>query len=152
MCSVAINVLEPGAFNAESQYFIPLFNRFSQLCGQHPRGDEASNGVVQLRANRADFLDNANIWFLFFTMRIGPFSKCQNQFSWQFSSPTLTGRFSLRVELKIDAGFHSPGENRPTLIITIMYLGNVLNSLITKCKYLLYPKEGFQLCRKFSWR
>jgi len=29
MCTVAINVVEPGAFNAESQYFIPLFNRIS---------------------------------------------------------------------------------------------------------------------------
>jgi hypothetical protein len=29
MCIVAINVLEPDAFNAESQYFIPLFNRTS---------------------------------------------------------------------------------------------------------------------------
>jgi hypothetical protein len=27
MCTVIINVLEPGAFNAESQYFIPLFNK-----------------------------------------------------------------------------------------------------------------------------
>ncbi len=26
---VAIDVLEPGAFNAESEYFIPLFNRIS---------------------------------------------------------------------------------------------------------------------------
>jgi hypothetical protein len=26
---VAINVLEPGAFNPESQYFIPLFNKIS---------------------------------------------------------------------------------------------------------------------------
>jgi hypothetical protein len=29
LCTVAINVLEPGAFNAESQYFIPLFNKIS---------------------------------------------------------------------------------------------------------------------------
>jgi hypothetical protein len=29
MCSVAINVLEPGAFNPESYYFIPLFNKIS---------------------------------------------------------------------------------------------------------------------------
>jgi hypothetical protein len=55
MCTVAINVLEPVAFNAESQYFIPLFNKISSLCGQHPRGDEASNvgGGVQLSPNRA---------------------------------------------------------------------------------------------------
>ncbi len=30
MCTtVAINVLEPRAFNAESQYFIPLLNKIS---------------------------------------------------------------------------------------------------------------------------
>ncbi len=29
MCTVPINVLEPGAFNPESQYFIPLFNKTS---------------------------------------------------------------------------------------------------------------------------
>jgi hypothetical protein len=29
MCTVAINVVEPGALNIESQYFIPLFNKFS---------------------------------------------------------------------------------------------------------------------------
>jgi hypothetical protein len=29
MCTVAIKVLEPDAFNAESQYFIPLFNKIS---------------------------------------------------------------------------------------------------------------------------
>jgi hypothetical protein len=29
MCTVAINVLEPGAFNLESQYFIPLFTKIS---------------------------------------------------------------------------------------------------------------------------
>ncbi len=27
ICAVAINVLDPGAFNPESQYFIPLFNK-----------------------------------------------------------------------------------------------------------------------------
>jgi len=32
MCTVTINVLEPGAFNPESQYFIPLFNKISWLC------------------------------------------------------------------------------------------------------------------------
>jgi hypothetical protein len=27
MCTVAINVLKPGAFNPESEYFIPLINK-----------------------------------------------------------------------------------------------------------------------------
>jgi hypothetical protein len=43
MCTVAINVLEPGAFNLESQYFIPLFTKISWLCGQQPVEDEAWN-------------------------------------------------------------------------------------------------------------
>jgi hypothetical protein len=47
MCTVAIKVLEPGPFNAESQYFIPLFNRISWLCGQHLRGYEASTQAQQ---------------------------------------------------------------------------------------------------------
>jgi hypothetical protein len=34
MCTVTINVLEPGAFNPESQYFIPLFNKISWFCAQ----------------------------------------------------------------------------------------------------------------------
>jgi hypothetical protein len=29
LCTVAINVLDPRAFKTESQYFIPLFNKFS---------------------------------------------------------------------------------------------------------------------------
>jgi hypothetical protein len=29
MCTVVIDVLEAGAFNPESQYFIPLFNKIS---------------------------------------------------------------------------------------------------------------------------
>ncbi len=40
------------AFNPESQYFIPWFNKISWLCEQHPGGDEASNEGVQLRPNR----------------------------------------------------------------------------------------------------
>jgi len=34
LCAVAVNVLAPRAFNAESQYFIPLFNKISWLWGQ----------------------------------------------------------------------------------------------------------------------
>jgi hypothetical protein len=48
MCIVALNVLVPHAFNPESQYFIPLFNKISLLCRQQPGGDEASNvGATQ---------------------------------------------------------------------------------------------------------
>jgi hypothetical protein len=48
MCTVASNVLAPHAFNPESQYFIPLFNKILLLCGQQSGGDEASNvGATQ---------------------------------------------------------------------------------------------------------
>jgi hypothetical protein len=38
MCTVAINVLEPGAFNADSQYFIPLFNKFHDFAANSQEG------------------------------------------------------------------------------------------------------------------
>jgi hypothetical protein len=44
MCIVAIKVIEPSAFNVESQYFIPLLNKISWFCEQHSRGDETSMG------------------------------------------------------------------------------------------------------------
>jgi len=48
MCIVAINVLEPHAFNLESQSFIPIFNKISWLCRQQPGGDETLNeGATQ---------------------------------------------------------------------------------------------------------
>jgi hypothetical protein len=48
MCTVATNVLEPGAFNPESQYFIPLFNKISWLCRQQPGGmKHQRRGVTQ---------------------------------------------------------------------------------------------------------
>jgi hypothetical protein len=34
MCTVAINVLDPRAFNPESLHFIPIFNKISWLCAQ----------------------------------------------------------------------------------------------------------------------
>jgi hypothetical protein len=47
MCTVAINVVEPGAFNAESQYFIPLFNRISYpyLIEFHDFADNIQEGM-----------------------------------------------------------------------------------------------------------
>jgi len=60
MCTVVINVLKPGAFNAESQYFIPLFNKISWLCGQRPRGDEASNERGNSGPTGHNFTDNSN--------------------------------------------------------------------------------------------
>jgi hypothetical protein len=38
MCTVAINVLEPYAFNAESQYFIPWFNKISDFADNSQEG------------------------------------------------------------------------------------------------------------------
>jgi len=83
MCIVVINVLEPSAFNVESLYFIWLFNRISWLCGQHPREDETSNGGCNSSPTRHDFQDNFNFYFLFVTMKIKPFSKCENRSSSQ---------------------------------------------------------------------
>jgi hypothetical protein len=62
MCSVAINVLEPGAFNPESYYFIPLFNKISWLCRQQPGGDEASNEGYSGPTGH-DLTDNSNEWW-----------------------------------------------------------------------------------------
>jgi len=59
MCTVAINVLEPGAFNPEFQYFIPLFNKISRLCRQQPGGDEASNEGCNSGPAGHDFTDNS---------------------------------------------------------------------------------------------
>jgi hypothetical protein len=60
MCTVALNVLEAGAFNAERQYFIPLFIKISRLCGQRPGGDEASNeGCNSGPTTGHEFMDNS---------------------------------------------------------------------------------------------
>jgi len=90
MCTVAINVLEPGAFNSESQYFIPLLNRISWLCVQHPTGDEASNGGCNSDPIGHDFQDNSIIYIFFITMRIGPFSKCEIRFGFQIGCQVRT--------------------------------------------------------------
>jgi hypothetical protein len=126
MCTVAINVFEPGAFNAKSQYFIPLFNRISWLCGQHPRGDEASSGGANSGPTGHDFPDNSNVYLTFSTMRTGPFSKCENRSGSQIGCQVrtwavLTRRISTPVRtlnpvlLTIDIfGCHCPvlTENR----------------------------------------
>jgi hypothetical protein len=54
MCAVAINVLKPRAFNPESQYFIPLFNKISWLCAQEPQQMKHEMRAA-LRPNRARF-------------------------------------------------------------------------------------------------
>ncbi len=98
---------------------------------------------VQLRPNGAWWLpDNSNICFLFFTMRTGPFSKCENRSDSQMGCQVrtwavLTGRisplvrklqsgsfdswqlrFSLRTGMKTGYGFQPMDENRPTVEIT----------------------------------
>jgi hypothetical protein len=58
MCTVAINVLEPGAFHPESQHFIPRFNKnFTTL------RDEASNEGCNSGPTRHDFKDNSILLF-----------------------------------------------------------------------------------------
>jgi hypothetical protein len=54
-------VLEADAFNAEFQYFIPLFNFMTQR-GQQPGGDEASNERCNSGPRGHDFTDNSNTW------------------------------------------------------------------------------------------
>jgi hypothetical protein len=62
MCIVVINVLDLGAFNAEFQYFIPLFNTISSLCGQQLGGDETSNEGCNSRPTGYDFTHNLSTW------------------------------------------------------------------------------------------
>jgi len=62
MCTLIINVLEPGAFNPE----IPLFNKISCLWGQQPGGDEASNEACNSGPIGHDFTDNS----IFFEIRL----------------------------------------------------------------------------------
>jgi hypothetical protein len=57
MCIVVINVLEPGAFNTEFQYFIPLFNKISLLCREQPGGYEGSNEGCNSGPTGHDFTD-----------------------------------------------------------------------------------------------
>jgi hypothetical protein len=101
ICTVAINVLEPGAFNAESQY--PHLIKFMTLRRAAKRGWSIKWGCNSAPTGH-DFPYNSNIYFLFFTMRTGPFSKCEHRFGSQIGggshwephwNPTMV--FSWRV-------------------------------------------------------
>jgi hypothetical protein len=144
MCTVAINVLEPGAFNADSQYFIPLFNKISWLCGQHPRGDEASkcegHGATQSQQGMTFqitliftsyfYHENRTFLKMWESIRFSNWLPSENlgcshlqwqpsiRFSWQLTSPVLIDRFSLITGMKTGSGSHSVSENRPTLVWT----------------------------------
>jgi len=108
-----------------SVFHILIFKKFMTFQTIAKRGWR-SNGGFNSGSTRHDFLDNYNIYFLFFTMRTGPFPKCENQsnfmpseslseahlrwepsiqFSWWFSSSILIGWFSLRTRLKTGVGF-----------------------------------------------
>jgi hypothetical protein len=150
-CTVSINVLEPGALNSESQYFIPLFNKISWLCRQQQRGDEASNGGG---CNSGPIGHDFNIYritllftFYFLPMRTGPFSKCENRsgshigcqvrtwavltssenhqswISWRFSSWILIeNRTENRRQLSTDEWEPpSPGEDQCFFIKNIIF-------------------------------
>jgi len=149
MWTVAINILEPGAFNSESQYFIPLFNRISWLFVQHPTGNEASNGGCNSGPIGHDFQDNSNIYLFVITMRIGSFSRCEIRFGFHIGCQVRTWavfpiqlslawepeRFSQSSSLSREnlqsgshdgcriwfslAGYQLMGENHPTLVWTI---------------------------------
>jgi hypothetical protein len=176
MCIIAINVFEPDAFNVESQYFIPLFNRISWLCGQHPKGYETSNGRCNLDPTWHDFPNNSNIYFLFVTMRTWPFSKCENQFDSQIGCQVktwviFTRWFSLLMRtfnlvlmiivisnspclVFIDnpaenyASFLPMDENRPTLVLTTKSFQNSNN---IKIKFrLLFSTWNYLINSNFS--
>jgi hypothetical protein len=121
VCAVARYVLETGAFNARSQYFIPLFNRIR-------RGDEASNwgGATQAQQGMT-FRITLIFPFNFVPMVTGPFSKCENRSGSQIECQVrtwavLSKRFSLpvltRTGLKTAIGFQPTSENHPPLVQT----------------------------------
>ncbi len=55
----------PPTFNAESQYFISLFNKISWLCGQQPGGDGASNARCKTGTTAHDYTDYFSIFIVF---------------------------------------------------------------------------------------
>jgi hypothetical protein len=61
MCTVTINVLEPGAFNPTSQYFIALFNKISWLYKQKPRMNVTSIEGCNSGVIGRDFMDNSSV-------------------------------------------------------------------------------------------
>ncbi len=67
MCTATINVLELGAFIAESQYFIPLFN--------HDFADNSQKGMKHQMGGATQAQQGMTFWitvifsFLLFTMR-----------------------------------------------------------------------------------
>jgi len=82
MCTVAINFLEPGAFNALNlSISYPYLINFHDFAGniqegmKHQMWGAGCNSVP----TGHDFPDNSNFYFLFFTMGTGPFSKCENR-------------------------------------------------------------------------
>jgi len=107
MCTVAINVLEPRAFNAESQYFIPLFNKISWLCGQQSGGDQEGmkhqmGGASQ--AQQGMTFHNSLVFTFYFSpwepdpsqnvrtgvvLRLSATWEPSFRFSWRFSYPVL---------------------------------------------------------------
>jgi hypothetical protein len=89
----------------QSQYFILLFNKISWLCRPQPRGDEASNEGCDSGLTGHDFLDSFNIYFLFFTMRTGPFSKCENRSRFQIGCQVRTWAVLTSNE-NLKSGFH----------------------------------------------
>jgi len=57
----------------------PYLIEFHDFADKHPRGDEASSEGCNSGPTGHDFPDNSNIYLIIFTMRTGPFSKCENR-------------------------------------------------------------------------
>jgi hypothetical protein len=81
MCTVAINFLELLMLNLSISY--PYFIKFHDFADNSQEGMKHQMWGAGCNSDSVptgpDFPDNSNIYFLFFTMRTGPFSKCENR-------------------------------------------------------------------------
>jgi hypothetical protein len=72
--------MEPGAFNAESPYFIPYLIKCHDFVDNIEEGmKHQMGGGCNSGPTGHHFRDNSDIYFLFFAIRTGRFSKCENR-------------------------------------------------------------------------
>jgi len=116
MCTVALKVLEPGTFNAESQYFIPLFNRISWLCRQHLRGYETSNGGATQVQQVMTFQITLILTFYCLPWERDPSENVRTDPILRLMPSENLAGSHLDFSLKTGADFQPVGENGPTLV------------------------------------
>ncbi len=142
-----------------STYFMPLFNKISWLCGQQPAGgdEEASNGGWNSGPTGHDFPD---LLFKHFTMRTGPFSKCEHRSGSQIESiqsgyhggshwPVLTQD---RTETR--CRFSSQRVRTQCFYFILFYFWRIFATWRPKKKVLANPTKGFFRFKKriaISW-